>query len=125
MKYQIFLYQQYDGSYGATVTELPQLTAQGRTDEDDQRRYVIGAEAQQIGVACWSMGLPVPELEQQCTLEQEVGRMVRDRQPLQQPLQAIACQDQVEVLLRCVRVLLQPRTDRRCAVCGHAVIASM
>ena len=34
MKYQIFLHQQHDGSYKATVTELPHLTASGQTDEE-------------------------------------------------------------------------------------------
>ena len=34
MKYQIFLHRQQDGSYQSTVTELPQLTAEGKTDEE-------------------------------------------------------------------------------------------
>lgn len=37
MKYQIFLHRQQDGSYQAKVSELPQLTAQGKTDEEALR----------------------------------------------------------------------------------------
>jgi hypothetical protein len=69
--------------------------------------------------------MPVPELEQQGSLEQEVSGMVRNRKPIEQALQAVAREDQVEVLLRRIRVLLKPRADGSSAVGGHAVIASM
>jgi hypothetical protein len=71
------------------------------------------------------MRVPVPELEQQGAFEQEVLSLVGNRKPVQQTFEAVAREDQVEVLLRCIRVLLQSRTDRGGAVGGHAVIASM
>ena len=83
------------------------------------------AETQQIGIACRPVRLAVPELEQQCTLEQEVRCVLGDGQSVEQAFQPVPGQGQVEVLLRRVVVLLEPGADRRGAIGGHAVIASM
>ena len=95
------------------------------SEDADQRGHVVGAEAQQVGVACRPVRLVVPELEQQRALEQEVRCVLGDGQPVQQAFQAVPGQGQVEVLLRRVGVLLEPGADRRGAVGGHAVMASM
>ena len=94
-------------------------------EDANERRHIVGAETQQVGIACRPVRLATPELEQQCALEQEVGRVFRDGQPVQQALQAVPGQGQVEVLLRRVGVLLEPRTDGGGTVGGHVVIASM
>jgi hypothetical protein len=89
------------------------------SEDIDQRVHVVRAEAHQIGVACRAVRLAVPELEEQRALEQEVGCVLGDRQPVQQAFQAVPGQGQVEVLLRRVGVLLEPGTDGCGAVRGH------
>ena len=96
-----------------------------RSENADQRGYVVRAEAQQIGVACRPVRLAVPELEQQRALEQETRCVLKDGKSVEQAFQAVPGQGQVEVLLRRVGVLLQPGADRCSAIGGHAVMASM
>jgi hypothetical protein len=88
-------------------------------------RYIVRPVPQQVGIARWAVLGAVPALEKQRAFEQEARRVLRDREPVQEPLQTVACQDKVEVLLRNVCALLQPRSDGSRAVGGHAVIASM
>jgi hypothetical protein len=57
------------------------------SEDANERSHVIGAEPQQIGVACRPVRLAVPELEQQRALEQKVRCVLRDRQPVQQTFQ--------------------------------------
>jgi hypothetical protein len=56
--------------------------ADGSKDAD-QRGHVVGAEPQQVGVACRPVRLAIPELEQQRALEQEVRCVLGDGQPVQ------------------------------------------
>ena len=85
-----------------------------RTDLPEPRGNrpgIVRAESEEIGVARWTMRRVEPEGQQQRTLEQELLRMRRDRQPRHQALQTIAGHDLVEVPLRGVGMVLQARPD--------------
>lgn len=85
---------------------------------------VVRAEPQQVRIARRPMRLVVPQRKQQRTLEQVVGGMRRDRQPVQQPLQSIVGQRQVEILLRGIGALLQAGPDGGREVAADAVTLS-
>src|SRR4051794_13101757 len=72
---------------------------------------------------CCCRRLAVPQREEQRALEDELRRVLGARQAVQQPLDAVARQDQVEVFLSGVRVLLEPGPDRRGTIGSHAVMA--
>jgi hypothetical protein len=68
--------------------------------------------------------LAVPQSKEKRSLEYELCRVLGGCEAVQQPLGAVARQDQIEVFLGRVSVLLEPSPDRRGAVDGHAVMAS-
>lgn len=65
---------------------------------------VVGAETEQIGVACRAMRLAVPEGKEQRALEDELVGVLGDCQAIKHPFDAVAREDEVEVLLRRSRI---------------------
>jgi hypothetical protein len=94
--------------------------------KDTNQVLVAGVpEAEQVGVTGGAMRLGIPEVEKQGTLEQEAVCMWRFGEPVQQPLQRIAVQQQAVVI---ALLLCQPQQlgqhRRGGALRRHATSAS-
>ena len=57
-----------------------------------------------------------PEIEEQGTFEQKALGVAGGTQPIEQPLQGVAGQDQIELLSPGLRLVEQPGTDGRTAI---------
>src|SRR5690606_2224250 len=62
-------------------------------------RQLCRAESQKINIPGWAMWNVEPQVKQQGTLEQKLICVLRDADPVQKPLNRIAREDQVEILL--------------------------
>jgi hypothetical protein len=61
-----------------------------RAEHLGQDLRVVGAESEQVRIAGRAMGLAVPQLEEQSAFQDELARMSRGREAIQQPLDAVA-----------------------------------
>jgi len=61
------------GLHGAEVEHdaVAQVHGGDVAERGDQGRFIVGAEAQQVGVPGWAVRGVVPECKEQCALQQE------------------------------------------------------
>jgi hypothetical protein len=80
-------------------------------EERLQDRKLGGAEPEQVSIAGWAMGDVEPQVEEQGPLEQEALGVPGCAQPIEEPLQGVAGQNQIEVLAPGLRLGEEPGAD--------------
>lgn len=85
---------------------------------------VVGAEAEQIGVAGGPVRLVIPEGKQQGAFQHELVGVPGHRHPVQEAFQAEVVQQQAVIVAALLRQIEQAGQDRGATPAGHATTVS-